>query len=117
MITDPHASIYPAVKRVGEVEQSAGGLTKREWFTGMALEGLLSDHDQMRAFEESARKAAKILVAEKKAAGNEVDFEEQAREALDTLIAFRAVEIGDMAIARLNAPEPEPPAADGQKEA
>ena len=105
-MTDPNDPIHPTLTRVGEKEHSHGGLTKREWFTGMALEGLLSDHDQMRAFEESARKAAKILVADKKKQGVDVDHEEQAREALDTLIAFRAVEIGDMVIARLNAPEP-----------
>lgn len=103
MKTDPNAPINPSLTRVGEREHCAGGLTKREWFTGMALEGLLSDHDQMRSFEDSARKAAKVLVAEKKKAGVDVDPEEQAREALDTLIAFRAVEIADMTILRLNA--------------
>ena len=109
MSIDPNAPFHPSATWIGDRGTSTGGLTIRAWFTGMALEGLLSDHDQMRAFEESAVKAAKIIVEEHRAGGREVDKEETTREALDTLIAFRSVEIADMVIARLNATEAELP--------
>lgn len=104
--TDPNAPAYPSHAENGEKHC---GLTKREWMTGMALEGLLSDHDQMRKFEDSAIKAAKSVVADRLKEGITIDLEETTRESLDVLIAFRSVEIADMVILQLNKTEAETP--------
>jgi len=49
--------VYPAKYRVGDCEIQEGGLTKREYFAGIALQGILSSGEHS-AYSEKAETAA-----------------------------------------------------------
>ena len=54
-MTNPNEMVFPQMKQVGNVAIAEGGLTKREWFAGMALQGMFSvnggwDAQQMSSF-------------------------------------------------------------------
>jgi hypothetical protein len=57
---------FPQARKVGEIAQSYGGLTKREWFAGMAMIGIRMSHPDMDD-DECARLSfvdAEAMIAE-----------------------------------------------------
>lgn len=54
-------SAFPMFNQHGEcIHDSAGGLTKREYFAAMALQGILSTESGMSAIPENAAKCARV---------------------------------------------------------
>ena len=71
-MTDPNSSAYPALHSIDgnwvkEPLPQYGGLTKRELFAAMAMQGMLADHTcdaEPDAFAEVAVNYADALIAE-----------------------------------------------------
>jgi hypothetical protein len=55
--TEEPETVCAQLRKVGDAAISQGGLTKREWFAGMALQGICS-HPETRATEEAIAKSS-----------------------------------------------------------
>lgn len=43
MVTDKSGAVFPQGNRVGQVSMNEGGMTRREYFAGQALVGVIMD--------------------------------------------------------------------------